>query len=113
MKNKKTILLGLILFLLIGCKNEFTIQRQNQESDKREVEKVMDAYFDNLFLNREKENLIFYSQAYLDVSSKEEITEQNQFVEGKLGKVTGKELKHWETSVVSGTSPKSEYLLVL
>ncbi|MFV0305967.1 MAG: hypothetical protein ACK5IC_10860 [Moheibacter sp.] len=97
---------------LISCKNEFTIQRQNDEDDKREGEKVMDNYFDNILLEKPSENKLLYSEAFFKESSKEELQQQNQFIEEKLGKIEGKTLQHWETFVVTGTSSKSEYLFV-
>lgn len=108
----KTILITVLFLIICSCKNDFYIEQKNKESDKREAEKVMDVYFDNLLLDKEKDNLLLYSKEFFTVSSKEKMIEENDFLKNKLGKVLGKELKHWETSVVSGTSPKSEYLFI-
>lgn len=109
---KGQICIIITMFFIFSCKNEFTVQRKNNQSDKREAEKVMDVYFDNLLLDKESENLLLFSKEFFKVSSKEKMIKENELIKNKLGKVLGKELKHWETSVVSGTSPKSEYLLV-
>lgn len=107
-------ILSTVLFILIicSCKNDFRIEKKNSNSDKRDAEKVMDVYFDNLLLDKQNDNLLLFSKEFFKVSSKEKMIEENEFIQNKLGKVLGKELKHWETSVVSGTNPKSEYLLV-
>lgn len=109
---KKYFWIVLITFSIFSCKNDFYIQRKNNESDKREGEKVTGTYFDNVLLERPDENLKLYSDEFLEQTSKEELLKQNQFIEEKLGKVTSKEIQGWETSVVSGTDPKSEYLFV-
>lgn len=109
---KRQIFIVIAMIFVFSCKNEFTVQRKNNQSDKREAEKVMDKYFDNLLLDKENENLVLYSEEFFKKGTKEQMAEQEKLIKNKLGKVLGKELKHWETSVVSGTSPKSEYAFI-
>ncbi len=109
---RKVIYLLSILVFFTCCKNDLFVQYKNQESDKRVGEKVMDIYFDNLLLDQRNDNLSLFSKEFFKENDKNKLSEQNRFIENKLGKVLGKELKHWETSVIKGTNPKSEYLFV-
>lgn len=109
---KKYIYLVLIFFLIISCKNDFYVQRKNNDSDKREGEKITGVYFDNVFLGKPKENLKLFSNEFFKEFSKEDLLKQSQFIDEKLGKITSKEIQTWETSIVTGTNPKSEYLFV-
>jgi len=114
--NMKYIRYGLFILVLVcivtACKHNFYTQRKNDLSDKREAEKVMGLFYGNLILEQKEENIKFYSEKYLEVSDQNEINRQTEVIENKLGKVIGKELKSWETSVVTGMNPKAEYLLV-
>lgn len=104
----------IVLFLLISisCQKELNFTRQNSDSDKRDAEKVTGAFFDNLLLNRTEQNTKLFSENFFKEIPKEELVDFLQNIEGSLGKVNGKELDSWQTNVVSGTSPISEYLLV-
>ncbi|SMC49025.1 hypothetical protein [Moheibacter sediminis] len=108
----KTTLFIAFTLIICSCTNEFTVQKKNNESDKREGERIMDIYFDNILLDKENENLSLFGKEFYKVSSKEKLMKENEFIKNKLGKLLGKELKHWETAVVSGTSSNSEYLFI-
>lgn len=106
------VLCSSFLLLSMSCKNDFYVQRKNNESDKREGEKITGTYFDNILLEKPKENLKLFSEEFFKQTSKEDLWKQFQFIEEKLGEITSKEIQGWETSVVTGTNPKSEYLFI-
>jgi hypothetical protein len=109
MKKKVIVLL---FFILFSCKNDFHVYRNNNDSDKREGEKITGTYFDNILLEKSEENLKLFSDEFFKQTNKEELLQEFHFIEEKLGKITSKEIQGWETSIVTGTSPKSEYLFV-
>lgn len=109
---KKYFWLVLITASIVSCKNDFYVQRKNNETDKREGEKITGVFFDNVLLEKPKENLKLFSEEFYKQTSKEDLWKQFQFIEEKLGEITSKEIQSWETSVVTGTNPKSEYLFI-
>ena len=109
---RKQLWITLIIVSTFSCKNDFYAQRKNNESDKREGEKITGIYFDNVFLGKPKENLKLFSNEFFKEFSKEDLLKQSQFIDEKLGKITSKEIQAWETSIATGTNPKSEYLFV-
>lgn len=109
---KKYFWLVLITASIVSCKNEFYVQRKNNDSDKREGEKITGTYFDNILLEKPEENLKLFSEEFFKQTSKEDLLKQFRFIEEKLGKLTSKEIQVWETSVLNGTNPKSEYLFI-
>lgn len=100
------------ILILFSCKKELNFTLHNSDSDKREAEKVTAAFYDNHLLNRMDQNTRLFSDAFYKEITKEELVNFLHDMDAKLGKVKGKELDSWETKVVSGTSAKSEYLLV-
>lgn len=112
MNIMKLLQMTIIFLFICSCKNDFYMQQKNQESDKREGEMITGIYFDNLLLEQPHENIDLFSSEFFKITSKEKFIEQNEFIKNKLGKVLGKELKQWETSIISGTNPKSEYLFI-
>ena len=90
----------------------FTSQRHNSYGDKKDGEKTVGTYFSNMILEKEELNKILFSKEFLNETNFETFLKNQQYIEQKLGKMLGKELESWETSVVSGTQSKSEYLFV-
>jgi len=109
MKNLILILVTLSFFY--SC-NNLNIKRQNTTTDKVEGEKVVNNYFDNLNLNKVDDNLKLFSSVFFDKISKEDFKKHCSIVDIKLGKVIDRKLLKWETNIVDGTNPKSEYLFI-
>lgn len=105
----KIILLGLLI--TFSC-NKVNMQRKNTESDKVEGEKITQIYFDNIKLEKPDDNLRLFGKEFLAQISKEDFIKQSNIVDAKLGKVVERNLVKWETNIVDGTNPKSEYLFI-
>lgn len=106
---KKLILLGLLI--TFSC-NKFNTQRKNTESDKVVGEKITQIYFDNIMQEKQDDNLRLFGKEFLAVISKVDFIKQSNIVDTKLGKVLERKLLKWETNIVNGTNPKSEYLFI-
>lgn len=92
--------------------NNLNLQRKNTTSDKIEGEKVVNIYFDNIKSDKENDNLSLFSNAFFEKVSKEDFVKKRSAVDIKLGKVLDRKLLKWETNIVDGTNPKSEYLFI-
>lgn len=99
-----------IVFLISACK--FNTQRTNNYSDKNEGERIVGTYFGNILLERQELNKNLFSEDFFDEINYTTFLNNQRYLDNKLGKVLGKELKSWETSVLWGTNSKSEYLFV-
>lgn len=102
----------LILFGIFVSSCEFNTQRFNNNRDKKEGEKVVEAYFNYENLGKSELAKNLFSKAFIDEVGFAKFLENQNYLNNKLGKVLDKELKSWETAVVSGTNSKSEYLFV-
>lgn len=83
-----------------------------QQVIKIEGEKIVNTYFDNIKSDKEDDNLSLFSNAFFEKVSKEDFVEKRNAVDIKLGKVLDRKLQKWETNIVDGTNPKSEYLFI-
>lgn len=101
----------LVLLIAFSC-NKVNTLRKNTESDKIEGEKITQIYFDNIKLEKPSDNLKLFGKDFLAKISKEDFIKQSSIVDVKLGKVIEKNLLKWETNIVDGTNPKSEYLFI-
>jgi hypothetical protein len=99
----------LIGTLLTAC--HFTASRINREKDKKAAEELVGIFFENEQQNRPEANLQLFSKQFYKATSPQKLsqifTKRNQL----LGKLQRIELAAWETKVVSGTDPSSQYVL--
>ena len=108
---KKILLVLVSVSFLYSC-NKLNVQRKNTITDKIEAEKVVNLYFENLKFDKRDDNLKLFSNSFFDKISKEDFKKDSGIVDIKLGKVKDRKLLKWETNIVDGTNPKSEYLLI-
>ncbi|ROI00681.1 hypothetical protein [Chryseobacterium daecheongense] len=108
---KKLYLLLFIAFLLISC--SFNQTFSNRESDKIDAEKISDKFYWELMYgpNREKTYELF-SDKFFEVTNKDKLNDILTVSQNELGPIEEHTLVKWETLVVKGTNPKSEYILV-
>lgn len=108
---KRLLLMSIILSMSFSC-NNLNVQKKNRESDKGEGEKVLNIYFDNILSNNKEKNLQLFSKAFFEKTPKDVFFKQHNVVDERLGKVIGRSLEKWETNIVKGTKPVSEYFFV-
>lgn len=109
---KKYILVVLVSVSFLYSCNNVNVQRKNTITDKTEAEKVLNVYFENLKFDKKEDNLKLFSNSFYDKISKEDFQKDSGIVDIKLGKIKDKKLLKWETNIVDGTNPKSEYLFI-
>ncbi|MBP2619398.1 hypothetical protein [Chryseobacterium jejuense] len=106
---KKYILI-FITFFLISC--NFNSTSQNREEDKKEAEKITERFYYFIKKN-DKENAIeLISKNLFKVTPKEKFSQILGSCSSECGEIKSYSLNHWETFVVKGTNPRSEYVLV-
>ena len=98
---------GFILF--IGCNINATYN--NRVEDKDDALKVAVAFY-NLVQSKDYVNTYpLYSKKFLEVTDMTKMEKMLQAFTEKLGAIDNFRLDHWETQVVTGTNPSSNYAL--
>lgn len=107
MKSKIAYLL-ITLFLLLSCNfNQFY---KDRESDKADGEKIPQKFYWELQYGTNQDNVYkLFGEKFFEVTDKAKLEELLSMVT-KIGPVEEYNLSKWETLVVKGTDPKSEYL---
>jgi len=107
MKSKLLFLLATLL-ILISCNfNQFY---KDRESDKEDGEKITQKFYWELRYGGNQDDIYkLFGEKFFEVTDKEKLTELLN-VTGQIGPVQEYNLAHWETLVVKGSNPKSEYL---
>lgn len=107
MKSKIAYLL-ITSFLLLSCNfNQFY---KDRESDKAAGEKIPRKFYWELQHGTNQDNIYkLFGEKFFEVTDKEKLEELLSVVT-KIGPVEEYNLSKWETLVVKGTNPKSEYL---
>lgn len=109
MKSKFLFLIAVSL-ILISCNfNQFY---KDRESDKEDAEKVTQKFYWELRYGGNQENIYkLFGEKFFEVTDRDKLTELLN-VTGQIGPVQEYNLAHWETLVVKGSNPKSEYFFV-
>ncbi|WLD24299.1 hypothetical protein NU10_02545 [Flavobacterium dauae] len=108
---KRLLLMSLIVSVSFSC-NNINVQKKNRESDKKEGEKVLNVYFENVLSNNMEKNLQLFSKGFFEKTPQDVFIKRHISMDEKLGKVIGRSLTKWETNIVKGTKPESEYYFV-
>lgn len=109
MKSKLLFLIAVSL-ILISCNfNQFY---KDRESDKEDGEKITQKFYWELRYGGNQENIYkLFGEKFFEVTDRDKLTELLN-VTGQIGPVQEYNLAHWETLVVKGSNPKSEYFFV-
>lgn len=106
----KYIYLFLISFLLISC--SFNQTFSNRESDKKEAEKIPQKFYWEFRYGSNYDKIYdLFSEKFFEVTSKEKLNEINTVTQNEFGTIEDYNLVKWETFVMTGTNPRSEYVL--
>lgn len=98
-----------LLLILAAFSCKFNTQERNNIKDKKEGENVMNTFFENIKSGNVDINKDLLSDSFLKISGVEQYDEDQKFIERKLGRILNIDLIRWETNIVSGSHPKSEY----
>lgn len=100
-----------IFFLLFFSNCTFNTSRENREEDKKEAEKVTQKFFTLIKENNKQALYNLFSDKFFNVTSNDQLNQMLDIADKEGGKIKKITLSHWETNVVKGTDPKSEYYL--
>ena len=100
-----------IILTLISCNYNSTYS--NRESDKNEAEKIPKKfYWEIQYGNSEEETFKLFSEKFFEVTDKNKLREIIALSNSQFGAIKEYNLGNWETFVVKGSNPKSEYVLI-
>ncbi len=106
----KKIVFAVLCMALVGC--DFNTTRTNLASDRDRAVAVSDKLFDCLeHSNYECADKLF-SKEFFEATPKDSLHEIYRISRDVLGEFKVRTLEEWETSVVSGTNPVAEFLLL-
>ncbi|MFN4027878.1 MAG: hypothetical protein ACK4IZ_10565 [Flavobacterium sp.] len=108
---KNNFLFLLITFLLFSSCS-YNRQYQNRKTDKEEAERVTVKLYYLLRDKKYKESYALFSPRFLEVTDTVKLREIYNVCLEKLGEIKDQSILSWETNVVEGSNPKSEYLLI-
>ena len=100
-----------IILLLLFYSCNFNSTYLNREEDKKDAEKVANKYYDLIKAKNFEGTYGLFGDEFWKVTSKEKLKELFIATQEKLGKLDTTKLDHWETRIVKGTDPSSEYVL--
>ncbi|MBD3581932.1 hypothetical protein [Flavobacterium selenitireducens] len=105
-----TAIIVFFLSFLVSC--QFNSTNSNREQDKVEAEAVSENFFKVLSTKDYAKTLPFFSENFFAVATKDELLKFYARNDSILGDMQERKLREWNTTVVSGTNPRSEYVLV-
>ncbi len=98
-----------IFGLITSC--HFNDQYLDREEDKNDAEKITSEFYKNLQNHDSIALFKLFSDKFWGNTDSIKFYKDISNIEGKLGKLEKIELDHWNTRVVEGTDPISEYVL--
>lgn len=106
----KNYILIVISFFLTSC--NFNSTNQNREEDKKDAEKITKSFYKIDQSSNPSNFLTLFSEDFFKITDKKTFIKMFEKTNNNYGKVLKDSLTHWETLVVEGNNPKSEYLLI-
>ena len=101
-----------IFFLLLISSCTFNTIRENREEDKKEAEKVTQQFFTLVKENNKKELYKLFSDKFFQVTNKNQLNSIIDWGQKEGDSIIGYSIVSWKTTIVKGTNPKSDYLLI-
>ncbi|RTY85912.1 hypothetical protein EKL32_28245 [Flavobacterium sp. GSN2] len=102
----------LFLLSLISISCNFNSHYTNREIDREEAERVTTKFYYLLRDKNHKNTFELFSQKFLEITDTTQLNEIYITSDEKLGNITDQTLLSWETNIIEGSNPVSEYLLV-
>lgn len=107
MKSKLLFLFAISL-LLISC--NFNQIYTDRESDKADGEKISQKFYWEIRYGGNQDDIYkLFGEKFFSVTSKEKLTELLN-ITSQIGPIQEYNLSKWQTLVVKGSNPKSEYV---
>jgi hypothetical protein len=108
MKTIKLILLSAAVLLLVACK--FNMTYKNREADKQAAEQVLTRLYICLENKDYKSADTLFSKEFYSVTTKDKLNEIFAMTDNKLGDIQDTNITEWQTEVVTGTDPSTDYV---
>ncbi|MCU7618071.1 hypothetical protein NZ698_12745 [Chryseobacterium sp. PBS4-4] len=106
----KKILLFVTLTLFVSC--SFNQTFSNRESDRDEAAEISKKFYWELSFGGNQDDLYnLFGEQFFEVTSKDKLNQMNLVSQNEIGQVQDYTLVKWETLVVKGSNPRSEYVL--
>ncbi|UOQ73722.1 DUF4019 domain-containing protein [Hymenobacter cellulosilyticus] len=100
---------ALLASSLMGC--NYTTSVTNSEEDRKPAELVTDSFLMNQKQGRRDANLRLFGEEMWETTSREKVRQLWARRDTLLGPLVHTELGPWQTQVVKGTNPSSNYVL--
>lgn len=94
-----------------ACHFNFNSSRTNSEEDKQVAEEFLIDYFSNQQMDSTEANFRLFSKELWQVTSREKVKQLFKKRNQLLGRLKSTEIGEWQTEVVSGSDPRSNYRL--
>jgi len=104
----KLIPIALLSLTLGGC--QFNSTRTNMAGDRKDAEKVTDKFHEFIKAKNYDSVYTLFSKRFFAVTPKAKMTEILTATQNKLGDLKSDSLAEWQTRIVEGTNPSSEYV---
>ncbi|KMQ59626.1 hypothetical protein ACM40_15955 [Chryseobacterium sp. BLS98] len=107
---KKSIQIFLVLILMISCNYNETFS--NREQDKQDAERVIKKFYASIKENNKESTIKLFSKKFFLITNKQQLNEMINWTNEKGGTISNYTLSNWQTLVIKGPNPKSDYSLV-
>ncbi|HUH34588.1 MAG TPA: hypothetical protein VL022_02025 [Moheibacter sp.] len=100
----------IIFFFLIFVSCKLNSENENLLENKKEGEKIMNIFFNNIVSNNFKENKKFLSKSFLDYPGTKQFEKDQNLIKIKLGNITNINLLYSETTISTKINSFPEYI---
>src|ERR1700743_1402067 len=107
MKYIKLAVIAILFGIIHGC--TYSASYLNRDQDKQEGKKVTDQLFDDLKNKNYDATFGLFSKKFFDVTPKDKLKNIFTFTQDKLGDLKSSEVFKWQTKIITGTNPSSDY----
>jgi len=107
---RNIILLSILTIVFAGC--NFNTTSTNNEYDRKDAEKITNKFYHYLDMNDFKKAETLFSEKFFEVTDRDQLQKIFEKTVEDCGTLTNFELQDWNTLVVKGSNPKSEYVLL-
>lgn len=107
---KTSILIFLVSISIVSCSYNETYS--NREQDKREAEKIIQEFYTSIKENNTEKTIKLFSKKFFHITSRQQLNEMINWTNEKGGAISNYTLSNWQTLIIKGPNPKSDYSLV-
>lgn len=95
---------------MISCNYNETYS--NREQDKQDAEKVIKKFYASIKENNKESTIKLFSKKFFLITNKQQLNEMINWTNEKGGTISNYTLSNWQTLIIKGPNPKSDYSLV-